>query len=49
MAGIRDRSDGYIVINLSFLAFLYETYTANQDNLEEGLFRGKFLVQVRSG
>ncbi|KAG2739791.1 hypothetical protein P692DRAFT_20754895 [Suillus brevipes Sb2] len=44
-AGIRDRSEGYIVTDLSFPAFLYEKYTANLDNLEEGLFRGKILVQ----
>ncbi|KAG1823246.1 hypothetical protein EV424DRAFT_1538574 [Suillus variegatus] len=44
-AGIRDRSEGYIVTDLSFPAFLYEKYTANLDNLEEGLFKGKILVQ----
>lgn len=45
-AGIRDRSDGYIVTDLSFPAFMYEKYTANPDDLEEGLFKGKILVQV---
>ncbi|KAG1785073.1 uncharacterized protein HD556DRAFT_1250478, partial [Suillus plorans] len=35
----------YIVTDLSFPAFLYEKYTANLDNLEEGLFKGKILVQ----
>ncbi|KAG2145544.1 hypothetical protein BD769DRAFT_1660617 [Suillus cothurnatus] len=44
-AGIQDRSEGYVVMDLSFLAFLYENYTANLDNLEEGLFKGKILVQ----
>ncbi|KAG1884163.1 hypothetical protein F4604DRAFT_1574975 [Suillus subluteus] len=44
-AGIRDRSEGYIMMDLSFPAFLYEKYTANLDNLEEGLFKGKILVQ----
>lgn len=33
-------------MDLSFPAFLYEKYTANLDNLEEGLFKGKILVQV---
>ncbi|KAG2149441.1 hypothetical protein BD769DRAFT_1659001 [Suillus cothurnatus] len=44
-AGIRDRSEGYVVTDLSFPAFLYEKYTANLDNLEEGLFKGKILMQ----
>ncbi|KAG1778780.1 hypothetical protein EV702DRAFT_967139, partial [Suillus placidus] len=44
-AGIRDCSEGYIVTDLSFPAFLYEKYTADPDNLEEGLFKGKILVQ----
>ncbi|KAG1761325.1 hypothetical protein EDD22DRAFT_780014 [Suillus occidentalis] len=43
--GIRDRSEGYIVTDLSFPAYLYDGYTANPDDLEEGLFRGKILVQ----
>jgi hypothetical protein len=45
-AGIRDRSDGHIVTDLSFPTFLYEGYKANPDDLEEGLFKGKILVQV---
>ncbi|KAG0703576.1 hypothetical protein DFH29DRAFT_998401 [Suillus ampliporus] len=45
-AGIRNRTEGHIVTNLSFPTFLYEKYTANVDNLEEGLFKGKILVQV---
>ncbi|KAG2739314.1 hypothetical protein P692DRAFT_201729813, partial [Suillus brevipes Sb2] len=44
-AGIRDRADGHIVTDLSFPAFVYEKYTANADNLEEGLFKGKILLQ----
>lgn len=44
-AGIRDRSDGHIVTDLSFPAFVYEKYTANADNLEEGLFKGRILLQ----
>ncbi|KAG2744290.1 hypothetical protein P692DRAFT_20744294, partial [Suillus brevipes Sb2] len=44
-AGIRDRSDGHIVTDLSFPTFLYEGYKANPDDLEEGLFKGKILVQ----
>ncbi|KAG1728015.1 hypothetical protein EDD22DRAFT_789199 [Suillus occidentalis] len=36
---------GYIVTDLSFPAYLYDGYTANLDDLEEGLFRGKILVQ----
>lgn len=47
-AGIRNRADGYIVTDLSFPAFLYEKYTAKPDDLEEGLFKGKLLLQVRS-
>ncbi|KAG2129685.1 uncharacterized protein EDB93DRAFT_1256157 [Suillus bovinus] len=37
--------NGYIITDLSFLAFLYKKYTANPDDLEEGLFKGKILVQ----
>ncbi|KAG1723820.1 hypothetical protein EDD22DRAFT_852774 [Suillus occidentalis] len=43
--GIRDRSEGCIVTDLSFPAYLYDNYTANPDDLEEGLFKGKILVQ----
>jgi hypothetical protein len=45
--GIRDRSEGCIVTDLSFPAYLYDNYTANPDDLEEGLFKGKILLQVR--
>ncbi|KAG2102484.1 hypothetical protein BD769DRAFT_1393631 [Suillus cothurnatus] len=44
-AGIRDRLEGHIVTDLSFPAFVYEKYTANADNLKEGLFKGKILLQ----
>ncbi|KAG1796317.1 uncharacterized protein HD556DRAFT_1234513, partial [Suillus plorans] len=44
--GIRDRSEGYTVTDLSFPAFVYEKYIANPDNLEEGIFKGKILVQA---
>jgi hypothetical protein len=45
-AGIRDRSEGYIVTDMSFPAFLYDKYQTNPDDLEEGLFKGKILLQV---
>jgi hypothetical protein len=45
-AGIRNRSEGYIVTDMSFPTFLYDKYTANPDDLEEGLFKGKILLQV---
>ncbi|KAG2743757.1 hypothetical protein P692DRAFT_20746536, partial [Suillus brevipes Sb2] len=45
-AGIRDRTDGYIVTDLSYPAFVYEKYTAKPDDLEEGLFKGKILLQA---
>ncbi|KAG2737551.1 hypothetical protein P692DRAFT_20761462 [Suillus brevipes Sb2] len=45
-AGIRDRSDGHIVTDLSFPAYLYDKYTACPDDLEEGLFKGRILIQA---
>ncbi|KAG1740117.1 uncharacterized protein EDB91DRAFT_1082099 [Suillus paluster] len=45
-AGIRDRSEGYVVTDLSFPAYLYDKYAANLDDLEEGLFKGKILLQA---
>ncbi|KAG2058636.1 hypothetical protein BDR06DRAFT_876063, partial [Suillus hirtellus] len=45
-AGIRDRSQGYIVTEPSFPTFLYERYTANLDDLEAGLFKGRILLQA---
>ncbi|KAG1899346.1 uncharacterized protein F5891DRAFT_1189790 [Suillus fuscotomentosus] len=44
-AGICDHSDSYFVTDLSFPAFLYEKYASNPDDLEEGLFKGKILLQ----
>ncbi|KAG1777463.1 hypothetical protein EV702DRAFT_1197066 [Suillus placidus] len=44
--GIRDCADGYVVTEMSWPAFLYEKYTADQDNLEEGLFKSSLLVQA---
>ncbi|KAG2159346.1 uncharacterized protein EDB93DRAFT_1245152 [Suillus bovinus] len=41
-----DRADGHIVTDLSFPAFVYEKYTAKPDDLEEGLFKGKILLQA---
>ncbi|KAG1758878.1 hypothetical protein EDD22DRAFT_783326 [Suillus occidentalis] len=38
-AGIRDRVDGYVVTEMSWPAFLYAKYTADQENLEEGLLQ----------
>jgi len=32
--------------DLSFPAYLYDRYTANPNDLEEGLFKGKILIQV---
>ncbi|KAG1811024.1 hypothetical protein EV424DRAFT_1327849 [Suillus variegatus] len=45
-AGIRDHADGYVVTEMSWPAFLYEKYTADQDNLEEGLFKSSLLIQA---
>ncbi|KAG2108995.1 uncharacterized protein F5147DRAFT_773330 [Suillus discolor] len=45
-AGIRDRVDGHVVTEMSWPAFLYAGYTADQNNFEEGLFKSKLLVQA---
>ncbi|KAG1843870.1 hypothetical protein C8R48DRAFT_618427 [Suillus tomentosus] len=45
-AGIRDRTNGYVVMEMSWPAFLYEKYTADQDNLEQGLFKSTLLLQA---
>ncbi|KAG2357281.1 hypothetical protein BDR07DRAFT_1490891 [Suillus spraguei] len=45
-AGIRNCSDGYIMTNLSFPAYLYDKYTSNPDDLEEALFKGEILIQI---
>ncbi|KAG2108892.1 uncharacterized protein F5147DRAFT_773225 [Suillus discolor] len=44
-AAIQDHAEGYIVTDLSFPAYLYEKYTTDSDNLKEGLFKGKILIQ----
>ncbi|KAG1736830.1 hypothetical protein EDD22DRAFT_752967, partial [Suillus occidentalis] len=44
-AGICNRSEGYVVTDLSFPTYLYDKYTANPDDLEEGLFKSKILIQ----
>ncbi|KAG2737200.1 hypothetical protein P692DRAFT_201813016, partial [Suillus brevipes Sb2] len=45
-AGIRDRTDGHVVTEMSWPAFMYERYSANPDNLEEGLFKSTLLLQA---
>ncbi|KAG1876134.1 hypothetical protein C8R48DRAFT_591681 [Suillus tomentosus] len=45
-AGIRDRAASYVVTEMSWPAFLYERYSADQDNLEEGLFKSTLLLQA---
>ncbi|KAG1858931.1 hypothetical protein F4604DRAFT_1589291, partial [Suillus subluteus] len=46
MAGIQDRSEAcYVVTDLSFPTYLYDKYTANPEDLEEGLFKSKILLQ----
>ncbi|KAG2106241.1 uncharacterized protein F5147DRAFT_775051 [Suillus discolor] len=45
-AGIRDRAEGYVITEMSWPAFLYEKYTADQDNLEQGLFKSILSLQV---
>ncbi|KAG1883275.1 hypothetical protein F4604DRAFT_1576096 [Suillus subluteus] len=45
-AGIRDHADGYIVTEMSWPRFLYDGYTTDPNNLEEGLFKSKLLLQA---
>ncbi|KAG2142613.1 hypothetical protein BD769DRAFT_1661961 [Suillus cothurnatus] len=45
-AGIRDHLEGYIMTEMSWPAFLYQGYTANTNNLEEGPFKSRLLVQA---
>lgn len=45
-AGIRDRAGGHVVTEMSWPTFMYEKYTADPDNLEEGLFKSSLLVQA---
>lgn len=44
--GIRDRTSQYIVSENSWPLFLYEGYAVNGNDLEQGLFKSKILVQV---
>ncbi|KAG2120361.1 hypothetical protein BD769DRAFT_1671794 [Suillus cothurnatus] len=44
--GIRERTSDYIVSENSWPLFLYEGYKINGDNLEQGLFMSKILVQA---
>ncbi|KAG1758959.1 hypothetical protein EDD22DRAFT_956352 [Suillus occidentalis] len=46
IAGIRDHADGFVVTEMSWPAFMYEKYTADQNNLEEGLFKSSLLVRA---
>ncbi|KAG1763644.1 hypothetical protein EV702DRAFT_1051745 [Suillus placidus] len=43
-AGIHDRTTEYIVSENSWPLFMYENYTVNRNNLEEGLLKSKLLV-----
>ncbi|KAG2122509.1 hypothetical protein BD769DRAFT_1389599 [Suillus cothurnatus] len=45
-AGIRDRTLDFIVSENSWPLFLYESYVVNPNNLEQGLFKSKILVQA---
>ncbi|KAG2103166.1 hypothetical protein BD769DRAFT_1323713, partial [Suillus cothurnatus] len=45
-AGIRDRTVDYIVSENSWPLFVYEYYSINPDNLKQGLFRSKVLIQA---
>ncbi|KAG1759908.1 hypothetical protein EDD22DRAFT_781916 [Suillus occidentalis] len=44
--GIRDRMSDYIVSENSWPLFVYENYSVNSNNLEQGLFMSKILVQA---
>ncbi|KAG1884292.1 hypothetical protein F4604DRAFT_1919418 [Suillus subluteus] len=45
-AGIHERTSDYIVSENSWPLFLYEGYKINGDNLEQGLFKSKIMVQA---
>ncbi|KAG1764183.1 hypothetical protein EV702DRAFT_982206 [Suillus placidus] len=45
-AGIRDRTSEYIVSENSWPLFLYENYSVDSSNLEEGLFKSKILMKA---
>ncbi|KAG1776443.1 hypothetical protein EV702DRAFT_1046059 [Suillus placidus] len=44
--GIWDCVDGYIVTEMSWPTFLYEKYIADQNDLEQGLFKSALLLQA---
>ncbi|KAG1876122.1 hypothetical protein C8R48DRAFT_591784, partial [Suillus tomentosus] len=48
-AGIRDRTATFIVSENSWPSFLYETYKADANNLERGLFKSKLLLTTLQG
>ncbi|KAG1863506.1 hypothetical protein C8R48DRAFT_833896 [Suillus tomentosus] len=45
-AGIRNRTSDYIISENSWPLFVYENYSVNSRDLEQGLFRSKILVQA---
>ncbi|KAG1786404.1 uncharacterized protein HD556DRAFT_1449785 [Suillus plorans] len=45
-AGIRDRTSDFIVSENSWPVFVYENYSLDENNLEQGLFMSKILVQA---
>ncbi|KAG2054245.1 hypothetical protein BDR06DRAFT_1007918 [Suillus hirtellus] len=45
-AGICDRTSDFIISENSWLVFVYENYLFNENNLEQGLFMSKILVQA---
>ncbi|KAG1759868.1 hypothetical protein EDD22DRAFT_826086 [Suillus occidentalis] len=45
-AGIRERTADYIVSENSWPLFVYENYEMDSDNMEQGLFMSKILVQA---
>ncbi|KAG2140325.1 hypothetical protein BD769DRAFT_1662863 [Suillus cothurnatus] len=45
-AGIRNRTLDFIVSENSWPLFLYESYVVNPNDLEQGLFKSKILVQA---
>lgn len=47
-AGIRNRTSDYIVSENSWPRFVYEGYSVNDSDLEQGLFKSRILVQVSS-
>ncbi|KAG2122140.1 hypothetical protein DEU56DRAFT_746140 [Suillus clintonianus] len=45
-AGIRDRTSDYVVSENSWPLFVYENYSVNSSDLQQGLFMSKILVQA---